>query len=62
MTDKQRIEALREAIKKMMTARGAIDFGPHEFQHVKNKLYSINSIGFAALEVDYEAETAGGDQ
>jgi len=59
MTDKQRIAALREAIKKMLTAR-ALDFGPYELQHAKNRLCSINSIGCAALRDDDHAEIAGG--
>lgn len=60
MTDKQRIEALREALRKTITEWGAAVW--HGTGHgTVGRLREINSVAMRALRDDDHAEIAGGE-
>jgi hypothetical protein len=57
MTDKQRIAALREALRETITERGAHAF--YVAATAARRLGAINSIALRALRDDDHAEIAG---
>lgn len=59
MTDKQRIAALREALRETITPRSTMTLGR---VLLVPRLAAINSIALRALRDDDHAEIAGGEQ
>jgi hypothetical protein len=62
MTDKQRIEALREALIKAGTPGSPLFFYDYWRDRAVERLHVINSIVLEALKADDRAEIAGGEQ
>ena len=62
MTDKERIAALRAALKKTVTARGALTLTPSEIDRAAGRLAAINSTALEALRLDDKAEITGEEE